>query len=253
MKRLSLASLALVMFAATAHAAPGVAIRWNTCLGDGGAVNRSFACNTNAGNNVAVCSFQLAAPVSDLVATVATLDLVTAAPTLPAWWQYFNLGACRQTSLAAAAIVPPTAVVCLDWAQGAAATGISSYTVGTFGPSSASLVVPTVVGAASIAAAVAGQEYYTISVTVNNAKTVGTGSCSGCNVGACLALRKVDIDLAGQAGFPDITLTAPMNGTDSNFITWQGGVGVPALPGGACSGPTGTRTTTWGSVKALYR
>jgi len=48
-------------------------------------------------------------------------------------------------------------------------------------------------------------------------------------------------------------LSGPTNGTDSNFCTWQGG-GNPGGPRGTgCPGATPTRSSTWGTVKSLYR
>jgi len=123
-------------------------------------------------------------------------------------------------------------VVCTDWASGQAAAGIGSYTVGTLGPNTARIVLVTAVATSSLADLVAGQEYFTFNVTINNQKTVGTGSCSGCTTPACVALNSIQVM---QLGGGNVTLTTPAYGNDSHYVAWQGGLGVPVLPGGACA------------------
>src|SRR6185369_5028354 len=56
---------AAALVATTVHAA-GLAVRWNTCLGDGGIANASFACDTNAGSERLLASFAIPYDISYL-------------------------------------------------------------------------------------------------------------------------------------------------------------------------------------------
>jgi hypothetical protein len=52
---------------------------------------------------------------------------------------------------------------------------------------------------------------------------------------------------------PVLVLNQPFNGTDANFVTWQGG-GAPAVGGAiGCPAATPVRRAVWGSLKSLYR
>src|SRR5262245_24181409 len=95
------------------HAA-GVNLRWDQCLGDGGVPNKAFACNTNNGARAMVASFVIPAAMTSFAGEEVIVDLATAAPSLPNWWQFFNAGSCRQNSLVVNANVSPTAVNCVD-------------------------------------------------------------------------------------------------------------------------------------------
>src|SRR5262245_6411620 len=84
-------SLTLLGFASLAHAG-AVNLRWNQCWGDGGVVNKNFACDTNVGSHVLVASFVPDAPVFPpqtpfaAVGLESMLDIAVASPVLPAWW-----------------------------------------------------------------------------------------------------------------------------------------------------------------------
>ena len=54
------------------------------------------------------------------------------------------------------------------------------------------------------------------------------------------------INITQPVGVGDFRLGNPAN---SNFATWQNGFSAD----GGCPAATPTRSTTWGSVKALYR
>jgi len=245
----TLLALLLALVASTAHAA-GVALRWNACFGDGGASNRDFACNTNNGSENLLATFILPAAVSNVQGSIATLELASAAPTVPAWWQFINAGTCRQFSIVTTQNPPAGAVACTSWDSGQGVIGIGSYVIGSPAANDVTIVAPLAVAVSNRVDLVPGSEYITARFVILHTKTVGFGSCDGCEVPACVLLKSVDV---GTATGTAITLTAPANGTDANVVTWQGGGGVPALPGGACAGATPTRNATWGEVKAIYR
>ena len=242
-----LAALA-VLGAATAHAGTGVNLRWTNCLGDGGAFNRNFACDTNAGTHVLVSSFELQADMPHVTGLEGAVDFAVASETLPAWWAFKNTGSCRMTSLNVSFSEPLGAVNCLDWAMGQGLGGIVSYNPGIKGANTARVLI----GEAALSAMSldAGLEYFAFSLLINNAKTVGTGSCAGCTVPACLTFNSVKLTTGTPAD--DRIISGATNLTDSFFATWQGPSPVP--PGGKpCPWPTPTKRETWGAVKSLYR
>ena len=246
--------LALVLLATAAHAAPGVNLRWSQCFGDGGIQNRNFACNTNSGSEVLVCSFVLAADLAQASEVDTRIDIVTQGTTLPAWWEFKNPGTCRLAALAINTSPPPAAVNCTDWASGQAVALISSYNVGInfIGPNSARILAVSVVSPDALQPLSAGTEYFSASLTISHIKTVGTGACDGCTVPACIVFSAVNVTVP-PPGF-GVTLFSATNGTDSYFATWQGGTvfhtgGVDK----ACPYPVATKRSTWGALRALYR
>jgi hypothetical protein len=124
-------------------------------------------------------------------------------------------------------------VVCVDWAAGQSAGGIGAYQVDAVGPSTARIKCAIGVPLAAVQDLLANTEYFSMNLTINNAKTVGTGACSGCDVPACIALTRIKITTSGGAN--DVTLTTPAGDHNSNNVFWQGGGGTTPLPSGACS------------------
>ena len=239
MRRLLSSALLLGLLGTSTHAYEGISLRWSDCLGDGGTINRSFACNTNAGGHVLVGSFELDTPMSPVSGQEIRVDIQTASASIPAWWEFKNSGTCRTNSLSMNLLLPATAVNCLDWADGQAAGGIAAYNIGYLQPNRARILAAVAVPPTALADLAAGQEYFSFNFVINNAKTVGTGACAGCTVPANLYFAW--IKLTQPVGGVDRTLTNPANGNDSYLALWQGGF------------PTATRRETWGAVKALYR
>lgn len=248
---LPLAALLLVAFASRASALGGLAIRWDRCYGDAGTVNRSFACNTNAGTNTLIASFIIDQDTYSLPRGVQiTLGVAAAAEQLPAWWSFQNPGTCRVSSLSANFLVPADAINCADTFSGQGAGGIAAYDVGAWGPSSARIVIA---GAAPISPTIglfAAQEYFLARLRFDNAKTVGAGACAGCAVPLCIVLQSIRLQFNVE---PERVLTTPLGGMDSHYVTWQGGGAPTSALGTGCPAATPTRRGTWGSVKALYR
>jgi hypothetical protein len=254
MKRLS--GIFLVLLAAgftTSHAGP-INLRWDKCWGDGGTMNANFACNTNSGSHRLVGSFISPANFSDMVGTEVVIDLGVAGVSLPAWWQFKNAGSCRIASLGIGLSEPVDAIRCVDWASGQALGGIASYTVDAFILGRATIRLASAVPA-SLGDILAGQEYFAFLLTLNHLKTVGAGSCAGCELGACIALRSVVL-VNGSGQRTGLGPGRGSIGSDDRLVTWQGGAGVvtqthaDALD---CPRATPVRNNTWGDVKALYR
>jgi hypothetical protein len=251
-KAILLCGMLLAVSATVASAAAGVNIRWQLCFGDAGAINRTFACNTNSGSsNVLAASFVLPADLPQGAAVGVHIDLATASATLPDWWQFTNTGACRQTALSAAA---QDGAGCPDWAQGQASVSIAGYNVGAVGgPNTADINIANAVSLDLVQDLFAGQEYGVVKLTISNAKTVGTPSCAGCLVPACIVNQNVDMFSAVNNGALHILMAGPTNGTDSNYCLWQGGAGIQVGNRIGCPAAVPTHKSTWGAVKSLYR
>jgi hypothetical protein len=273
-----LSLLLIAITSAAAHAAaaspPGVNLRWDNCYGDGGAWNKTFACNTNLGSERLIGSFELDQPLTQVAGVEITLDLSTPGPLLPAWWVLSGAGGCRVATppiLIMNPTIPASAVNCTDWAGGAAAGGLAGYQIGQAGPNTARMIGGFAVAALNLADLEPGQEYFAFTVVINHAKTVGTGSCGGCDVSACLFLQEILLSTPPVAGQPsrDLRLTQGANFSGSQFATWQNGYlidiqrscheVVPGIPicrssfNCVLATPTRTHGSTWGQVKALYR
>jgi hypothetical protein len=98
----------------------------------------------------------------------------------------------------------------------------------------------------------AGPEYIVAALRLSVVRTTGSGSCGGCEIPVCIAVRSVSFTrVLGQP--PILVLYQPLNGTDANFVSWQGG-GSPVVGGAiGCPAATPVRRTVWGSVKTMYR
>jgi hypothetical protein len=244
----------------TAGAAQGIALAWNNCFGEASATqNKAFACNTNVGAHLFTGSLRLDTPFSEASGQEIVIELASASPTLPAWWRFKNTGSCRLNSLGVNTIWDASSTQCIDWGEGGAIAGIGTYCLVTGpcfdAPASANLArlkIAEAVPATDRKELVANQDYFLFNVTLNNQKTVGTGSCEGCDVPVCIVLNSIKISTDPSVG-PDRTLTTPL-APGSNVVTWQGG-GVPNVTGRppGCPAATPTRSATWGSVKTLYR
>jgi hypothetical protein len=215
-------------------------------------MNKSFACNTNTGSERAILSLQLDTAMPQVSGLEFRLSLKAAAPTLPAWWQFKNLGTCRQTSLLFLASPLVTPGACVDWAGGGASAGLAAYNI------AASAVPQT-----NVQDLLPGTEYIVGGLQMNNLKTVGSGSCAGCDVPVCILFTSLKV--AHQNAADDRLFTEGANGVGSQFIHWQNGQLLNLV--NHCtdtfncntqfdcvlSNPTSTRQNTWGAVKSLYR
>jgi hypothetical protein len=245
MKKILLLSGVLLAFSASMALAGGVNLAWGTDCWPGNAItNKTFACNSNSGANTMTASYEVSNDIPDFVGISSVID-IQATTTLPAWWQYFNAGACRQSNLSPNANFTSSPGTCFDVFQGNANGGITAYQTsstvppGPYGPNAArlklafALAAPTDLPPAT--------ETYGFSATFNNGKTVGLGSCAGCATQVTLVLNNVHAaGLSGQAE----DLSGPIN---NGCLTWQ------AATGGVPCNATPTANKTWGQVKSLYR
>lgn len=242
--------VAAMLFAASSALAANVTLAWNNCLSDGGASNRTSACTSNSGSNVMIGSFTLDSDMPGVTGIEVVIDLISAG-TLPAWWEYFTAGTCRQTSLSSNAVISPAAVNCVDWSNAGALGGVAAYqsspAPSDWGISPAdepahrriklgyATATPTDIPA--------NQDNFAFNLIVNNAKTVGTGACAGCLTPVCIVFNSCNVVAGTSSNVKISNGTGPVG---TNAVTWQGGAGADcqAVP---------TRNATWGQVKSLYR
>ena len=250
MKKVTLLCGLLLAMTATIASAEGLNIRWNQCFGDGGAINKTFACTTNSLlSNNAHGTFVLAADMVNVSGTEVVLDIASAGSTLPAWWSFKNAGTCRQLNSGYATNL--AGATCPDWAGGQATGGVGAYNVGFRGSNTARIIAASAVPVAALASLTAAQEFYAFTFQFTGAKTVGLGSCAGCLAPVCLVFNSINLTTPIAAN--NHKVSGPANGTDSNFCTWQGG-GNPTVGNvTGCPAATPTRQATWGMVKSLYR
>ena len=240
MRRVALLVLGALLLPAPPALADGISLRWTNCIAEGGTRNMAFACDTNSGSCTIVTSFVLAFPVAGTRSVGATLDVVAADVTLPAWW---NFRTCRSGSMTfqSTAVGP----VSCDLAEGFFGGGsISSYLLGVNGPNTARLQCVTSSTGHDLAAE---HEYIGPVLSMSFGRTLGT-PCGGCDIGVCLVLSQLTIGTT--PGGPELALTQPELPPDGHIATWQG---AGPSPGGACLAATPTRRAVWGAVKALYR
>src|SRR5262245_56977318 len=93
----------LALCARCASAGGGINLSWDDC-GPYGSISRTFACNTNAGTNVIVCSAIAPVPMSQFIGMAATIELVADQPTLPSWWSLDAVTGCRGATPSALSI-----------------------------------------------------------------------------------------------------------------------------------------------------
>ncbi len=234
-------ALMFACFAAPAMAG-GLNLAWTNCYGEGNAItNKAFACTSNTGTNIMVASFIPTMTSSTVNGNEIVIDLQSSSATLPAWWAFKNVGTCRATSLSVNATASANNIICIDEFSGMATTGIGSYTIGLSGANNARLVIAEAVPASALAAVDPSGEYFAINMNINNAKSIGTGSCAGCTTPVCILLTSIKIT-AGGGSLDEIISNAASN----NRITWQGAVSstCPLRLAG---------TPTWGAVRSLLR
>lgn len=253
MKKAILLSGALLALTATvAAAAPGLNLGWNQC-GIGGAVNKTFNCNSNSGLFTAVGSYLSGDTEGrSMAGNDIVIDLQSATAPLPAWWAFKNVGTCRQTALTVSADFssdlggPNGSGDCQDIWAGQAQGGLAAYNIGYGGPNRARIIVAYGLAASFQTMPAPDTEYGSFRMGINATKTapISAPGCGGCSDPVCIVLNEVKQTTPG--GLFTIRIGAPAL---RNYVTWQGGQIQP--PG--CPLATPTRNATWGSVKALYR
>ncbi len=224
-------------FAATSP--PGVNLRWDACYRDGGVSNKNFACNTNLGTELLVGSFELVQPLNDVLSAQIVLDLRSASPTLPTWWSLAFSGGCRSRSMDFRPTGFPQPGVCSYDGLGAGG-GLGAYSIGLQGPSHVRLTGAFAVPTLMPVNLLGGVEYYAFFITIDHAKTVGSGACGGCEIPVCLFLSRISLFQRG-ASTAAIHLEQGANHLGSQYVTWQNG--YPTDVHQVCDAPASTCDT----------
>lgn len=267
---LLIGSLALLtLTAAPAHPAPnpfGLNVAWDQCYGDGGTPNRLFACNTNTGTERIVLSFVTDQRIDNVCGMEMYLQLASDSGTLPNWWSMRNAGTCRPTTLVFNVTPPnPASTLCFDWGGSFfGSAGIGYYNIGAAGPNTATTAAVVAVPQGLGLSVDPGVQYFTGNYVINHLKTVGTGSCSGCQIPVCILYSHMRLYVDGQGSFYR-AFTTPANTPNSQIATWQSGqvsnlqhncdagTGLCTNSFTCFSQPVHSNGNTWGAVKALYR
>jgi hypothetical protein len=233
-------ALGLAPFVAPApvHAAEGLYLTWDDCaLGPTATTNRTFACNSNSGQDELYCAFTMPAAANNVVSVEVVVDMQHSSAVVPDWWRLD--GACRPTNnLAAAADFPHAS--CVDmWSTASRTAMIQGYT-----PSgnSARIKVTAWVLPQDAVTLDATSTYNAVRIIIHHDMTVGTPTCLGCDAPACLVLNSIEI---GRVSGGNVFLQTPGTG-DANWARWQGGIGADcaAVP---------VRARAWGQLKSQYR
>lgn len=243
MTRLRLAVLALLAVPSLASAA-GRSLAWDNCFPGGGHSDKIFACNTNsdAEAHTLVVSFTPPAGITAFVGIETEIVVWPDNSVLPPWWEVKGVGRCRDGQVVASADFSSGPFGCTDPWLGSASGPLSVYNIGFPNPNNARLAMLITLSNSAARALNEGEEYYAVKVTILNAKTIGAGSCTGCALDACLSLRNLSILQTSGTPGGDVDI----------FDSWSDEVGWNDPWPLVCMGVP-TRTTTWGSIKSLYR
>jgi len=255
-------ALAALMFAMPALAATGLHLSWDHCAADGRVSNKAFACDTNAGSELLVFSFDPPRAKDDGVGFEITAHIKSSSASLPDWWR-FAAGTCRVTGMSYD-LSPAAAGTCEYPLSANAGGGIAAFQADWFGPGSLRILAISAVPQADQFAVAPGQEYFAFALVLKKVRTVGAGACGGCSTPVCIGfghLRITDqfndtnIDMyAGNVGLggSDATVTwqnAFVHGYLSVFERTSDYVDMACDPDNSVP----ARTSTWGAVKSLYR
>ncbi len=234
MKKMLLLCGTLLLVSASVASA-GLSIAWDACLGDGGNPPRLGWCTSNL-NNAAnakhlVGSVTLDAPMAQFQGQESYITVSTGATALPAYWgtacagrpsPFFGVSGNSVCSNDAYAANPGVG-------GGIAAVNYSTNSV--------VLDLAFAIPAGSETALATGTEYFMFDVQLNNVGT--TNTCAGCTTPASITFSRCDISYLVGGVSTVLTDTQPAS-PGSNVCYLSPGV-------------DGSRSATWGAVKALYR
>ncbi len=255
-------AIAALMFAMPALAATGLHLSWDHCAADGRVSNKAFACDTNAGSELLVLSFDPPEAKDGVNGFEITVHIRSSSSSLPEWWR-FTAGTCRVTGMSYD-LSPVVAGTCAYSLSANAAGGIAAFQPDWFGPGSLRILAISAVPQADQFSVTPGQEYFAFALVLRKIRTVGAGACGGCATPVCIGFGKLRI--TGQVIDTDINMYAGnvgLGGTDAT-VTWQGAFVHGYLSvfertsdyvDMACDPDNSVpaRTSTWGAVKSLYR
>ena len=249
--RHSLLALAALAFLAPASALAqgGINLSWNDC-GTFGQELKTFACDTNAGTDLLYVSAAPSVDMPQLEGTEIDVRFFFTGPTISPWW-HLEAGGCRAGQVTGVFDFTSGPSSCVDpWGFGA--QGGVVWNSGFGGANLAQLRGVAAIPGTTVLAA--GSEAYLMAFAFRHLKTVGTGSCGGCNDAACITLFSAK--LVQPIGVGDYVITNPLDRQTASWkcpgtMTGGGPFEGPYVCSASC--PVPARTNTWGTVKSLYR
>ena len=252
--------VASAMLASPGFAATGLHLNWDRCIADGRVANRAFACDTNAGSEVLVFSYDPADEWTDRQGIEALVHIQSSSGVMPSWWQ-IQSGGCR----AGAVLFDPLPGVetsCVDpYEEGLVSGGYAGFRADAIGPGSWVFGVGVAVPAQSVWTITPGNEYFAFRFVIRNVKTVA--GCGGCDVPVCIGFGRANFSSTTDGVNMWAGETGPGGGEST--VTWQGAYvnGYDSYRASPSSDyarldclhddSSPARSSTWGAVKALYR
>lgn len=242
MKKSLLLTGAVLALSASVAAAEGINLSWNDC-GVAGQRSMTFNCLSNSGAPFpAIASFIPPPGLTEFLGLNAQVDVTTLQPNLPQWWQHGSTSCRGTTGLSVGFDFTSGPFTCADFFVGQAAGGFL-WESGIGSPNRARMRVTCAVPFDNRGPVDENTEYYAFRVSLQRAKTTGTGSCPGCTEQACIVLNEIQLFQPPELGNdPIITTPAP-----ENHVTWQSSTVA------GCPASTPVQNKSWGQVKSLYR
>jgi hypothetical protein len=241
-KPLLLAVLLLLVTCVAAHAG-GVNIAWGSrCFTENPVNLVTFACNSNVApaSWQATMSFMVDIEMTDFVGVEITLEGISAY-VVPDWWKMNESGCRANTASFSADKAAVSSGNCVDWTAGQDFS-VLGY---TWDSNRMHISAGAAIPADTPFDLEAGTEYYAGTLTFQNRKTIGAGSCAGCSADVVWGL--VLIVAAGLDGRRD-DLNMPIDYSGTQCLVWQ----RPSFGPYFCVVPV-KAATTWGQLKSLYR
>lgn len=234
-RSICLATMLVAAFSSVAHAQGSIAVRWDDCA-PVGAIEKSFACDTNTGDPFdLILSVSPPVAIPEFVGFVAVVDLDFEMQVTPSWWDFPGCRPSNSIHISQAS----SDLSCPDISE-IPFVFYWDYDFGVGYPGRARL---------RVAAAVSEEQAFPLSadslvalcrVSISRQLTVGAGSCAGCATPVCISFKNVLLDSRVPSG--DIVV----NSGSKYFAQFQQPIVCPFV------GSPATRST-WGQIKSLYR
>jgi len=212
-------------------------LSWDDCAS--GVSNKAFTCDSNVGVETIVVSFASTINFPKVVRVEVSMHVCFEDNILPDWWTVLRPSGCRWGALTGT-IAPPSVGCASIWD----AAGGVTLNLGEIDGTPTTLngfrfVLDASIGDSSRALDIrAGQTYELMRMTLDHTRTVGTGACGGCSIGA-----SIGGDFVWLFGATNLS---NMGFSQTPSITWQ-------VATTNCVAITPVRRQTWGALKALYR
>jgi hypothetical protein len=225
-KSLLLTGVLLALTASMASAQGGISLAWNTCLPNGGAINRAAVCDESGVNSDLHATFRPGGDYPNFTSLDATLTVTAPDGSLPDYWR-FDQG-CRGSSIVVATGAGANAANCPSPWTGQTLALTPNYTV-----TPSSITIRFAIGSTSTTN-LTDRPYHAFRIRLDD--TGAGGGCPGCNEPVCIQLNQITTETEPPTA--PRTLTSP-----DAVVSWNG----------ANCMITPTQNKSWGQIKALFR